>query len=46
VILRTFPLASASVASYDPTYDSSGSISAAGLEVVTVLANGSSRANS
>lgn len=39
VILQVFPLASASLASYDPTYDNSGNISAAALEVVTLLAH-------
>jgi arginase len=40
LISKEFPLASASVASYDPTYDSNGKVSAAALEVVTLLTTG------
>jgi arginase len=39
VISRAFPLASASLGSYDPAYDDSGNICAAALEVVTLLAS-------
>jgi arginase len=39
LILEEFPLASASLASYDPAYDSSGNISAAALEIIALLAS-------
>jgi arginase len=40
LISKEFPLASASMASYDPTYDSNGNVSAAALQVVTLLTTG------
>jgi arginase len=40
LILREFPLASASVASFDPTCDNTGNVSAAAFEVITLLATG------
>jgi arginase len=39
LILKEFPLASASLASYDPSYDKNGNISAAALDVVASLAS-------
>jgi len=38
VILEAFPVASASVASYDPEVDASGAVAAAGLRVIEMLA--------
>jgi arginase len=40
VILREFPLASASVASYDPSVDVDGAVAAGGIEAIVVLASG------
>jgi hypothetical protein len=37
--LKVFPLASASLGSYDPTYDNSGHISAAASDVILLLAS-------
>jgi arginase len=39
LILEEFPVVSASLASYDPAYDNSGNISAAALEIITLLAS-------
>lgn len=39
LILQVFPLASASLGSFDPAYDNSGNISAAASEIVTLLAS-------
>lgn len=38
LILRKFPLASASVASYDPSFDNRGDVCAAAFQVITLLA--------
>jgi arginase len=43
LILAEFPLASASVASYDPSFDTEGAVSSAGLEIISLLARANDR---